>query len=939
MATQAIDMGAPSAAAATQAALASHHPGRQHGDGRQRVTYARRAASAILGAPGRGQCQLRNILWGGNVSELSKEQLGWLKGQPVFPPNLVLTTTSGNEATYEILERGATGAVSAVAERHGYKGFVLKVRDPDTHLEFAAKLCVADDYLHRDEKTEAQLASRLRNAGDLFVLPQRVGKAKRFDGMPGDQEHFVCFITPWVEGQTLAQFLSNSKNDVDPEFLCSVGMDVLRAIKFLTHQGLKHDDLHTGNVMISVIDPALALVASERNRQRISIIDMGSLKPLGQTTTKSRDDRVNLVDILVQLYNGVWANRKAVATHPVFVARLRELIQKLTDDDPLRHFVDEDKVAGELANLRDSLQVPIAQGATRVFHPFEAISAEHLADDATLLELFVSTLPWMSSLQENKPVVFSGPRGCGKSMLFRYLAARTHVGQKYAQENGQPPSQPRSFGVYVSCATHLQNNLSWIARKSGRARLMSHQVSTYFQLVVVRELLKALGSVYNDRGARHVYQLTESGLDELMNAIVTYFNVPVETPRLTTRQRIFHFADDLDRLRVRLHMGMLNDSGTEFVLPDTFLGDVTLRLVEALPHFRHCPVVFLLDDYTANRVQPEIQEILNRIVFERRHTHYFKISCEKYGFTSQDIDGAGIDDTREYVAVDAGKSALDGISQPQVRQFISKLIDRRLEKAGWKGRVATLIGDSAPFASDVALAQHIRTAGSSQGQQYYYYGIDHLSRLWSGDTATVLQIVREMFALGGIRAESEQLIIRKTQHTAITSVSKAFKERVSGYHPYGALMATVLSEYGSAARDILVNGALDSKQQPRRLYRIEMTKQQPGTTLELIRQHNADAASLARELLRRAIFVELLDSRGKEGPSAHTMRWELRKIFLPAFGLSLERKSYYDVKGIDKLLQLLVDAQGFGDEMRQQYMLGRNQDRRTGSLFTGDGHE
>lgn len=875
------------------------------------------------------------------MQELSAKQRTWLQNEAVFPEIIRLPINSGGELVCRVLDRDADGRVKAVARRYGFKGFVLRVQEVDSEEVYAAKFCVPGDYVERSAQDEVRLAGRLRAAGELFVRPLFVGKTATFPGMPDGDDGFVWFLSDWIEGKTLSEYIESGPEDVDPEFVCSVGLEILRAIKFLASNNLKHDDLHAGNVMISSKDPALALLPNEKDRLRIQIIDMGSLKPLDQNTRKSRDDQMNLVDILVQLHNGLWVNRKVASTYPHFVRKLRELIDNLVDDDHLRHFHDESVVAMELTQLKSNLQPSAQQALDRAFHPFEAISAEHLADDTTLLELFVSNLPWMANLQEKKPIVFTGPRGCGKSMIFRYMAARTHIGNPRLSTS-QPANSISidSFGVYVSCASHLQNNLSWIARKAGRARELSKQISTFFQLVVVRELLKAIGTAYNDAVAQRKYELTESGIDDLLSFINTYFKAPIETPRLTTRQRVFHFADDIDRVRVRLNMTMLDETPSDVTLPDTFLGDVTAKLAEALPNFQRSPIVFLLDDYSSNRVQPDIQKILNRIIFERRPSHYFKVSCEKFGFLSEDIDGTAVDDTREYVIVDAGKDAFN-IPDATVRAFISKLIDQRLKTANWKGRCDILIGQSKPYDNDVKLAKFIRTDGSSQGQRHYYYGLEHLARLWSGDTATILQIVKEMFLMAGVTAQTESIIPVATQHDAITSVSKAFKERVSGYHPFGPLMSNVLNEFGNSAREILVNGTENKGGEPRRLYRIEMTKDRPQGAIDLLHDRNPEAALLAKEILRRAIFVELLDSRGKEGPSATTMRWELRKIFLPAFGLSLVRNHYYDLKGTESLLSLLIDPQQFATKMKMQYSLGRKQDKQTINLFDADedGHE
>lgn len=866
--------------------------------------------------------------------ELTTDQIDWLKSAPKFPEEFTVTSSKG-AATYRILDRDASGKIAGLNNRMGSKGFVLRVEDAETGAVYAAKICVPEDYADdRTEFVETKLANKLRGAEGLFVLPERAGRTDRFSGMPGVQNSFVCFISEWVEGETLEQRCNSNTKHIDPEFICSATLEVLRAIRFLESRGLKHDDLHWGNVMIRVKDPDLALLAEDKLELRISIIDMGSLKQWDHQTKKSKDDTLSLLQIMVNLFNIAWGRRQIAAIYPGFISGYRRVIEQMADEDHLRFFTTEDALPRAINTLRENLkniQLPLLN---RPFQPFEAISAEHLADDATLLRLFEDSLPWFQSILEPKPIVLTGPRGCGKSMLFRYMAAKTHLAPLPKKPNSN--SKLNSFGVYVSCATHLQNNLIWIARKPGRVREHAESISTFFQLVVVRELLRSLAVAYQDENAKANYGLTDNGVDELVTFIEQYFNDPVETPRLTSKPRLLHFADDIDRLRVTLHLDLLNQRPTRIVLTDTFLGDITTKLQSAFPRFNKAAIVFLLDDYTANRVHPDIQAILNRIIFERRDSHYFKISCEKFGFSPDDIDGVRIDSSREYVEIDAGSYAMSEPSETNIKQFISGLIDRRLEVAGWIGRAETLIGKSKEFSDDTKLALYIRHEGSKQGRHYYYFGMDHLARLWSGDIATILQIIKEMFVLGHVTDTSTEAIPRNIQHQAIVSVSRAFKERVSGYHPFGPEMASLLNNLGTMARDVLVSGLLDGNSIPRRLYRMEMTKDRPESLLSMLNAQNPSASNLARELLRRAVFIQLPDSRGKEGHGSQTVRWELRKVYLPAFGTSLERSSYIHVKTLDDFIHLLTDSRGFCTNIQAKYLLSKKQDRATASLFDDD---
>lgn len=859
--------------------------------------------------------------------KLSQEQRNWLSSTATFPDSFVLTKRSGTQIVFRVLDRDQHGQVAGVKQRMGAKGFVLRVQDDDDGAVYAAKLCVPEDYEVRTEKDETKLASKLRPAGNLFATPIHAGRVLRFADMPGPQEELVCFVSEWIDGFTLEDWCTTEGHRLSGEFIVDVAHTIVRVIKFLEDQELKHDDLHWGNVMIRRLHPGLILTEADEKQVSLTIIDMGSLKPLTQANKKSKDDYLSMVHILHQLYNIAWQDRGLATSVPAFFKYFRVLLTNLLDEDPARHYPSSELLVAALNELRATL-VPDSVQHERRFDPFEGISAEHLADDETLLSLFNRSLPWFSNMMETKPIVLVGPRGCGKSMLFRYLSAPT---QAKARASGKA-DDINGFGVYVSCATHLQNSLVWIAREKGRAIRYAHQISTFFQLVVARELMRSIGIVWQDKEARKLYDLRENILDKWIAWVDHQFNNPIETPHLPGEPRVLHYATDLDRLRVQVHKQMLRGEEVSEVISDSFLGEITEKLCQLNPAFRTHPIIFLLDDYTENRLGAEVQSVLTRIVFERRASHYFKVSCERMGLTAIDSDGVRIDASREFEVMDAGQHASEDCSVGEKECFLQGLIDQRLERANWSGRCATLIGSSGEFHKDLALAARIRQ--HKQGRQVFYFGMTHIARLWSGDIATILQAVKDMCLRDHVNANSVSLISKATQHESIVAISKAYRARVKDLHPHGSHMSKILDSFGNMARKILIQGYLGKDSNPRRLYRIEMTMQSQESLFEELESKSPDAAELAKELLRRAIFHPLRESRGKEGPATTTIRWELRNIYRPSFGLSLESgESYLDIKTIEDFVKMLLEPILYFDLRAASYAAGKNHDRNTVDMF------
>jgi hypothetical protein len=73
---------------------------------------------------------------------------------------------------------------------------------------------------------------------------------------------------------------------------------------------------------------------------------------------------------------------------------------------------------------------------------------------------------------------------------------------------------------------------------------------------------------------------------------------------------------------------------------------------------------------------------------------------------------------------------------------------------------------------------------------------------------------------------------------------------------------------------------------PSQCPRIELD-QNDGAAVDTL---TGEQQQLARELIRRAIFIEMEPGLSRHG-NVTTLRWHLRRVFLPAFGGSLAKNT------------------------------------------------
>lgn len=850
--------------------------------------------------------------------ELDQRTVAWLEAGAVFPDRLVLCMRDGTTRTYNILDRDGDGVIAPLKTgRRGRKGFVLRVQDEHSDDIYAAKLCIPEDYEHSTPLNELEFARELRGLEDLLLLPKLLGTVRRFPGEPRAQEAtgWICFLSEWLEGVTLRDLIESSPDKVTPALVSVVAKDLVTAVLMMEEKGYKHDDLNLGNLMLQQPDSLLARINPSRALMKLRIIDLGSMKEVDRATLKADDDWSLTARCLAELHNVLHFNRLRASQYPLFLKSMREFIQDLADD-PARKFPDKGDYIRRI-ELAEGL-ITIEPRAESAFHPLEAISAEHLVDDQILLELFVKHLPWISLVQGPNPCVLVGPRGCGKSMVFRHMATKTHITSKSSSANIL--AETRMFGVYVGCSSDLGHDLLWIGRQATGVRPYVTQITDYFNLVAARELMKSLASAASAEAFSKALGITEHAKRSVGAFLEGALGPELQRIHVSGMEIFQSCADGIERLRFALSKEMRNGPSSGLGTGTTFLRDLCSTIIEAMPALQSYRITFLLDDYTEHRISKSVQEVLNEVVFQRVPQMSFKVSSEPYGFDSATFFGTRVDPTREYTEIDAGTDCL-GMNPQARRRFVSDMLDRRLKTANYVGTSATLIGDSV-YGTDPKLAEAIK--GNRKGRQTPYNGLDVLSNAWSGDVATVLHIVSNMFADAGVNKMSNTRVSNAIQHDAIVRVSKGLRARVQGFSPYGQQMSAILSAFGDLAARLLIefeSKSTDDEGGINRKYRIEWTLPEGATVRdELHRIDSTDGLySMYKELVRRAVFHENLESRGKEGAGRRTVRLQVRSSLLPSFGTSLVRENHLKIVRVEDFVEFLTKPARWAESVLQRY--------------------
>lgn len=758
----------------------------------------------------------------------------------------------------------------------GKKSVVWRVTDK-YHNQFALKFATFEDYVDRSFEAELIKAAKL-NAHREFARLEGA-EITEFNGPK--KIKVVCFVQEWVDGVSLEKVKPES---VTIPFILKYVESVCTALNILKSLKLRHDDFHHGNVLI--VNPRSGVL---KESLEIKVVDFGSVKDYYEQLKPIKngvDDLGNFclhIQLLLNklLYLNNDDRRILTYKEQLFVDRSVAILNSILDEDKNRALTSAYRINEEFQNAYREIFTSSQKKLPVLTDPFDYLSAEQISDDELLINLFAESCPWIKDIISPNPILLTGPRGCGKSMLFRRYSLKALLS---ADDSLIDELQVACF--YISCSAELSNKLSIITSNS-HANSFKEEIIHYFNLTILKEIVLTL-KIISERGD----SLTKFGLtDAVQNNI---FNFITHSHQLNTARGrklnlqgvspIVHLFEILKFEANQTYSSLVKREKIKSATPYSFIADISKFLTGAVTYFSSRKIVFLIDDYSTHRIPEHVQTQLNMVIWDRQSSHVFKVSSEKHGMTKTMANNTSVDLSREYTEVDIGRNYVNlSETSKELKKFAGELLNHRLKLSGYKGKAETLIGESSY--SEGTLGKQIR---SGKNSNEFYHGMGTISQVCSGDISTLLEIYRSLFRDSNVTKETTTSIPIHKQHDAITSTSKNFLELTKTFHPFGTDMHKLVLHFGNLCKKILNDGKPQINKKghefPNETSRIEIEE------TESSEEFTAQNIEIYKELVRRAIFIELEQSRGRHNLGI-TTRFQLRRIYCPSLGLSLAKNT------------------------------------------------
>ncbi|MBO9556704.1 protein kinase [Cellulomonas sp.] len=636
-----------------------------------------------------------------------------------------LTQLPEQISSYRVTAKISRGfyAVTYVAETNDFlaRKVCLKVA-PRAVYEMAGKDFEAEC------RTHLQVASGTRHLVDITGVDQ-------VDVAFGDEAPIPCHVAvlEYVEGSSLEDLLAG-EGQLSAKRVAQIALDLLELLRELESRQMNHNDLHAGNILIRQLAPDAVRGGDQIDPTVDTVaVDLGSVQDGSKSgdVAKRLADAHQITDHLVRLARRLHIDPDAADDVDYRLSRALDDIAALLRPEQLAqrstNYADLQGHIRATFDLATSPWKEVPKGLTRMSDSYNA---------QTMRSWFIPKLlvdpngSWQERVEAPGPLVITGMRGCGKTMLLRALQfhARAVVASEESVDATRVLSalhQDGYVGLYASCNRLLD--------RLGRPDREIHEPISRLFLFYALQALQAI---------RHLDELTDGTranprpIAEVVSELITNADLRGATSAHLMERRIYTMLRSLESGE---SVYVLSSS------PNNAMTALAAAVTQCSRVWDGVSVYFLLDDVSTRHLnENSIATLLSQLMFAS-DVCAFKITTEAQTLELA-LKSPGLVERaragRDYETFDLAQEILNSLRAHSGRaggDFVTSVLDKRrgLLASHPAHSPAEILGQKnlIDISRDIAYVQ-----SSSPRRKQVYAGVNALAAVCVGDIGDVLSI-------------------------------------------------------------------------------------------------------------------------------------------------------------------------------------------------------
>ena len=799
----------------------------------------------------------------------------------------------------------------------GNNGHLFRAFDQKTEGNLAFKVVPVENL--PSDRGEQQVYLNEAKKANLLEHPAVVRYIDVFPNEePGIPVPCVFFVRDYIKGQSLKDYIKSAAAEIGIPFIETFLETMFGMLYELQQRRMRHGDLHSGNVLVAVSEFAID------RKPTFRVTDFG----VGDVTSETShvSDFLQVAAILRQLLERVqYVDCGGRDRYVYGILRqeflARHLIETDTSADPVA--ANPRELMNKLTTVDERYLRDKKYPALTLVSPFDYPNCEQIGNAHLLLRsLYSDRLLGLLEVKKRSNMILTGPRGCGKTTVFRALSL------EYLMSTGEDdPKDLPYIGLYYRC-----DDLYFAFPRYERPeREEALDVPMHFMIVTLIAITLEQVGAWGNKYYRAEMERKEAALVRELWDLLEW--KPPDDPTAPRLSSLVNRLRGKERRRAATKQRFVHVRGEpiEGYFGPGKLFEVCECIRKTLSFLRDRQFYFFIDDYSHPKITKALQANLNRLVMHRNPHVFFKLSTESpISFARDDVDGKQYVESREYDLLNLGLRYIS--SEPeQTLEFLEDVFARRFGQVeNYPIRsLEELVGSSPRNENETA-----RAFREERGRENYA-GKETIAAICSGDIHYMIRLVGGMVedfggdgALG--KATGTPRIPKRRQHRSIRAAAGTFMESVRTLPQHGQRLADVVSAFGNVARSYLLyeTSSNQTGDPPHQASRIE-----PYEPLRL----SSEAQGILEELLRYSVLIE--DPRGKSRRGRIVPRFYLRRYLIPHFQLTFSRRDSLSLENADIEL-LLSDPQKFEDTWRVRSKNGHAGRRKTesgqGELFADE---